>query len=45
MFHQIQQAIDAQISLSVTLKDWDEIANELAERRRKRTPQLAIPLS
>ena len=40
--HQIQQAIEPFLSLQQTLYSWNHIAQALAERSRKRIPQLKI---
>ena len=40
MFHQIQQAIDPIISLNEVINRWSKIKQALAERSRKRKPQI-----
>ena len=39
--HQAQQAIAPEVKLEYALQHWNEIAAALAERDRKRVPQLA----
>ena len=39
--HQTQQAIAPEVKLGYALQHWNEIAAALAERDRKRVPQLA----
>ena len=41
MLHQVQQAIQPTVSLSDTVGNWQAICESLAERSRKRRPQLA----
>jgi len=40
--HQIQQAIEPQLSLQQTFSKWNQIARALAEELRNRLPQLCI---
>jgi hypothetical protein len=39
--HQLQETIAPRLGLQQTLMHWNDIAQALAERSRKRTPQLA----
>jgi len=39
--HQIQQAINPVISLKKVMANWGKISSSLAERSRKRKPQLS----
>jgi hypothetical protein len=38
--HQIQEAIEPKLSLRKTIEQWQVIANDLAEKKRKRKPQV-----
>jgi len=40
--HQLQRAIAPELGLEFVVRHWNEIAAALAERNRKRAPQLAI---
>ena len=40
LLHQVQRAIEPQLSLKNTLSNWKEIARALDERRRNRSPQI-----
>ncbi len=40
VLHQIQEAIEPTLSLSTVISQWGEIAGALAERSRKRQPQV-----
>ena len=40
MFHQVQQAIDPNLSLKSVLENWYCIQKDLAEEPRQRMPQL-----
>ena len=39
--HQVQHAINPDISLKKTIADWQEISKNLAENTRKRKPQMS----
>ena len=39
--HQVQEAIEPRLSLRKTIEQWHVIANDLAEKNRKRKPQVA----
>lgn len=41
VLHQIQEAIEPTLSLSAVILQWNEIAGALAERSRKRQPQVS----
>jgi hypothetical protein len=38
--HQVQEAIEPKLSLKKIIEQWHVIANDLAERTRKRKPQV-----
>jgi hypothetical protein len=40
MLHQVQNAINPDISLIKTIGNWQEICKELAENNRQRLPQM-----
>lgn len=41
MLHQIQNAINPEISLIKTINSWQEISSELAENNRQRLSQIS----
>lgn len=40
MFHQIQQAVELPVALSMVIDNWGNISSSLAEASRKRRPQM-----
>ncbi len=42
MSHQVQSAIDKNISLEYVMNNWHEISSMLGERKRKRMPQMTV---